>query len=152
MYELRNIAENIVRERLDHFSVQHPVHSFQRGEVQVSFHENEDMAGNASASEDPQPPPHEHAPIDFSSTPGGSQDIPAYHIQMTQKRFLEALPSQVDFDWSSSPIPTPAVATVAAASVTEPPQVTEVHAFEMVSQIAEEAVKEATQQILEPET
>lgn len=83
MYELRNIAENIVRERLDHFSVQHPVHSFQRGEVQVSFHENEDMAGNASASEDPQPPPHEHAPIDFSSTPGGSQDIPAYHIQMT---------------------------------------------------------------------
>ena len=153
MYELRNIAENIVRERLEHFSVHPPVHSgphtFQTGEVQESCRESSAIPGNAEASEVPQPPPDStHAAIDFSSTPGGSQAIPAFHIPMTQERTLEGLPSQMDFDWSASPIPTPAMAAATAV----PPKVTEVNAFVMVSQIAEEAVKNATQQILEPET
>lgn len=145
MYELRNIAENIVRERLEHFSSLPPVHSgphkFQVGEVNESCRESSAIPGNAEASEVPQPPPHStQAAFDFSEAPGGSQAIPAFHIPMTQERILEGLPSQMDFDWSASPIPTPAVP---AASVV-PPQVTEVNAFVMVSQIADEAVKKAT--------
>lgn len=69
---------------------------------------------------------------------------------MTQDKTLEDLPSQLDFDWqdSVSPNPTP---VVAAPSVVAP-NVTEINAFVMVSQIAAKAVKDATQQLPEEET
>lgn len=69
MYELRNIADNIVRERLEHSEVHPPVHNgpetFDSGKVQESFRESSDNLGNADASEVEQPPPHvTHASMD----------------------------------------------------------------------------------------
>jgi hypothetical protein len=76
--------------------------------------------------------------------------MPAFVIPMTQEKTLEGLPSQLDFEWteSVSTNPTPAVvdAAVAAPSVGNA-EVMEVDAFVLVSQIAEEAVKDATQDL-----
>ena len=69
---------------------------------------------------------------------------------MTQDRSLDDLPSQMDFDWqvSQSLNPTPRVGP--AGDV--PSNVKEVNEFVLVSQIAEEVVKDATEHTLDEET
>ena len=155
MYELRNIAENIVRERLEHSEVHPPMQCEpeieERGEVQESFRESSANLGNAEASEVDQPPPQTTpVTIDSPSTPAGSQTIPAFVIPMTQEKTLQDLPSQMDFDWQDSVSPNPTLA-MAAASVGNP-EVMEVDTFVLVSQIAEEAVKNATQHLHEQQS
>jgi hypothetical protein len=122
---------------LEHSEV-HPPIQFEpqfdeRTDVQDSCREGSTNEDNAKASK-----------VDQSTL----EAMPAFIIPMTQEKTLEGLPSQLDFEWteSVSPNPTPAVvdAVVAAPSVGNP-EVMEVDAFVMVSQIAEEAVKDATQ-------
>ena len=116
--ELRNIADNIVREQWEHSEVHPPGQSvadpLEHVEVQESF---PDSSANLA-------------------TPVG----PAFHIPMTQDKTLEELPSQIDFEWqdSVSTILTPAPAT--AATTAEAPKDIEDNSFAEVSQIAEEAV------------
>ena len=76
---------------------------------------------------------------------------------MTQEKSLEDLPSQLDLDWqdSVSLTPTPSLATtrnlgqeleaVASSQVDDPPVVVAIDTFAEVSQIAQEAVMDATQ-------
>ena len=96
MYELRNMANNIVRERCEHWEVQPPGQSGHECEDRVDVH---------------QPIPESVGNV---AMPGG----PAFHIPMTQDKTLEELPSQLDFDWqdSVSPEGTPAVRTSMAES------------------------------------
>ena len=147
--ELRNVVENIAQERLEHFEVHPPTRygpvTHELGEVQESFHETSGFVGNAEASEVDQPPPQTPcAAIGSPSPTAASQGIPTFVIPMTQGQTLEGLPSQLEFDWqdSVSPNPTPAVAAPSVGS----PKAMEVDEFVGVSQIAEEAVKNATQQ------
>ena len=149
--ELRNIAENIVREHLEHSDVHPPAkvepEIEERADVQESCRESSANVGNADASEDEQPPPQTtRGTMDSPCTP---EAMPAFVIPMTQDKTLEELPSQLDFEWqdSVSPNPTPAVVgdAVAAASVGKT-NVMEDNTFVLVSQIAEEAVKNATQE------
>ena len=142
--ELRNIAENIVRERLEHSEVHPPAQGEpdieERADVQESCRESSANLGNADASEDEHPPPQTTGvTMDSPCTP---EAMPAFVIPMTQEKTLEELPSQLD---SVSPNPTLAVvgAAVAVASVANT-NVMEVNAFVLVSQIAGEAVKNAT--------
>ena len=125
LYELRNVAENVVRERCEH-SEAHP-----RG---LSGH------GPVECGEESVP---ESSPN--MSTPLG----PAFHIPMTQDKSLEDLPSQIDFEWhdSVSPNIAPALATGTGTARTE----TQDNTFGEVSQIAEEAILQATQRRAEEE-
>lgn len=155
MYELRNVAENIARERLEN-SERHPVgHSGHEtgepSEVQASFREHADNLGNAEASEVEHTPPHTaHVTTDSPSTDGGTQVGPAFHIPMTQDKTLEDLPSQLYFDWQDS---VSLNLTPPGPKASDVPQaVTEVNAFAEVSEIAEEAVKHATHQRAEVDT
>lgn len=122
LYELRNHAETVLRERCEHSEVHPPGlaghESVERGEEQGSFPEG---SGNLG-------------------TPLG----PSFHIPMTQDKSLEDLPSQIDFEWqdSVSPLPTPAPRTTAAAV----PSGVEDNEFITISQIAQEAAVHATQQ------
>lgn len=153
MYELRLIAENIVRERLENLEpvVHIGAEPVEGDRAQESFRESSANLANADASEVEQPPPvSPHATIDSTSTPGDSQAIPAFHIPMTQAKSLEELPSQLDFEWQDSECPNP-TPVVAAASV-EPPNAMEMNAFDLVSQIASEAAKNATEQLPQEET
>jgi len=121
LYELRNVAENIVREQCEHSEVHSPRLSghglVECGEVQESFSESSSNLG----------------------TPFG----PTFHIPMTQDKTLEELPNQIDFEWqdSLSPKLIPALAT----SIATAPIDTEDNAFVEVSQIAQEAVVHAIQ-------
>lgn len=155
MYELRNIAENIVRERLEHLDLHPPVHTrpetFQCGEMQEVEHANSGNVGSAEAPLDEQTRSHSLGPaMDSPSAPVGSQAMPAFPKAMTQDRSLDDLPSQMDFDWqvSQSLNPTPGVGP--AGDV--PSNVKEVNEFVLVSQIAEEVVKDATEHTLDEET
>lgn len=110
--ELRNIADNLVRERLEQTEVQPPVQygpqTQDPGEVQESFRESCANLGNADRSEVDQPPPQSTpATMDSPSTPVGLQAIPSFVIPMTQEKTLEDLPSQMDFDWQDSVSPNP---------------------------------------------
>ena len=155
MYELRGVVENIVHERLENSQRQPPVQHRpvidERDELQESFRESSANLVNAEASEVDQPPPQTPCATQGSpSPPAPSQAIPVFVIPMTQEKTLESLPSQLDFDWqdSLSTNPTPAAAAECARS----PKAMEVDEFVMVSQIAEEAVKSATEQLPQPET
>lgn len=112
LYELRNVADNVVQERSEHSEVHPPGLSghgpVECGEVQESV---------------PESPP-------TLSTPLG----PAFNIPMTQEKTLEELPSQIDFDWhdSVSPNVAHALATGTAAARTD----TEENAFVEISHIA----------------
>ena len=149
MYELRNIAENIVRERLEQQEVRSRniwPETFGGGNVQES-----ENLGVADASPIGSPPPHSpNATMASTSTPGDSQAIPAFHIPMTQGKTLEELPSQIDFEWTEpvGPSPTP---VVDAASVV-PPIDPELNSFVLVSQIAAEAVKNASDDLPQQQT
>lgn len=152
--ELRNIAENLGRERLEQSEVHPPVQQWpqteDQGEVQESFRGSSAVLGNAEASEVDQPPP-QTTPVtmDSPTTPVGLQAIPAFVILMTQEKTLEDLPSQMDFDWqdSVSPNPPPAVAGISEGSAKS----MEVKAFVLVSGIAEEAAINATKHLPEQE-
>ena len=124
--ELRNIADNMVRERGEHTELHPAVHTGQgtgQETGQESFPENSGSLG----------------------TPVG----PAFHIPMTQDKSLEELPSQIDIEWQESVSPnlTPALATSSAVA----PKDTEDNAFVEVSQIAEEAVVNAAQHLADQE-
>ena len=152
MEELRNIADNIVRERLEHSEVHPPAHATPAANVlscDVAHPCPQSPAsigtfGKASASEDVQ------RPVEYVG--------PAFHIPMTQEKSLEELPSQLDFEWqdSVSPNSTPAHVTtrnlggemdiVGTPRPTTVPHDMDVDTFVEVSQIAQEAVVDATHQ------
>ena len=122
LYELRAVAENIVRERGEHSEV-HPPGLSGGGPMELG---------------------EEQEPLPGSSDNLGMPIGPAFHIPMTQDKTLEELPSQIEFEWQDSVAPnlTPAQATTIAAAPTS----TEDNAFVEVSEIAQEAVVHATQQ------
>ena len=111
MDELRNIADNIVRERLEHSEV-HPstdsglptnASSCEVAQSHPQIPTNIGTSVKAFVSEVVQPSVEPHA-----------NDVgPVFHIPMTKVSSLEELPSQLDFEWqdSVSPNPTPALGT-----------------------------------------
>ena len=83
--ELRNVADIIVRDRLEHNEVHEVRHDAHDVEVEE---------------------PVDHADVQ-ESFPEGSGNLgtpvgPAFHIPMTQEKSLEDLPSQIDFEWQDS--------------------------------------------------
>ena len=129
MYELRNIADNIVRERCKHSEVQPPTHTACVASYKV-----------ADVSEGVEEPVESQVPDGSPSTHGDGHVGPAFHIPMTQEKTLLELPSQLDFDWQESATQGPSIAPAAAQNPVE-----EVDTFVLVSQIAQEAVMDATQ-------
>lgn len=125
--ELRNIADNIVRDQWEHSELHQP------GPPVADRVEHVEVQDPADHVEVQPSLPESTANL---ATPVG----PAFNIPMTQDKTLEGLPSQIDFQWqySLSPILTPAPAT--AATTADAPKDTEESAFAEVSQIAEEAV------------
>lgn len=162
MVELRNIADNIVRERLQHSEV-HPVtHSGPAAEdssceIAQSHPETPTHIGTsakAAGSSHVLPLVESHCFVlekELQRVPGDVDVGPAFHIPMTQTKSLEDLPSQLGFDWqdSVSQNPTPGVGAARNLDVeldgvggirivAEP-----MHTFVEVLQIAEEAVRDA---------
>lgn len=163
MDEIRSVADNMVRGTLEQAEM-HPIaHSTPTADV-TSCDEaqltppspastgthgkaggREDDAGNS---------PSAQAPSAHGVDPVG----PAFHIPMTQSKSLEELPSQLDFEWQDavSPNSTPAQVTarnlggeldvVGTSRLGTVSQGADVGAFLEVSQIAHEAVHDATQQ------
>ena len=125
MYELHNISENIVNERGKHSEVQPRTHA-----------DGADCYKEADGWQDEGPPVgSQPAP----ASPSNVHVAPVFHIPMTQEKTLQELPSQLDFEWTESATPDPSTAPAAAQNL----QV-DVLAFEEVSQIAHEAVIDAT--------
>lgn len=168
LYELRAVAENISRERCEQVEVHPPeaahleVHTHVT-EMEVTNASNSDNVCNSSipqAAEVAQPPVEPE--FGFGVHVG-----PAWHILITQERSLQDLPSQMDLDWQDSVTPTPTRSPAATRSlgeeleavgssqvtehavgssqVVEPAVVESVDGFAEVSQIAQEAVTEATE-------
>ena len=101
MLELRGIADNIVRERLEHSEVHPLTHSGPAA----------DDSSCEVAQSHPESPTHigtsveTHSVVDGKESqrmPGDVDVEPAFHIPMTQAKSLEDLPSQLDFDWQDS--------------------------------------------------
>lgn len=147
MYELRNIADNIVRERCKHSEVQPPTHIACVASYKV-----------ADVSEGVEEPVESQVPDGSPSTHGDGHVGPAFHIPMTQEKTLLELPSQLDFDWQEQASQGPSIAPATARNLGEqldeastrlnaamPIHVQE-DTFVQVSQIAHEAVMDATQQ------
>lgn len=169
MDELRAVADNIVRERLEHAEV-HPIaHAAPTADVtscdviQQSPKSPASIGtlGKAYGSEDVQRPLEAPSQADarHSPLPHGVEPVgPAFHIPMTQSKSLEELPSQLDFEWQDavSPNSTPAHITTRnlggeldVAGTSRPAAESDgadVGAFVEVSQIAQEAVQDAIQQ------
>ena len=103
MYELHNIAENIVRERCKHSEVHPPTHTGGVESYKV-----------ADATEDVQPPVDPHPANDSPSIPADLHVGPMFHIPMTQEKTLQDLPSQLDCDWQDSATPDPSTAPATA--------------------------------------
>jgi hypothetical protein len=150
MYELRQIADNIVREQCKHSELHSDLHFPKHTEAGAGY--------KAAEGSEFVESPVDAASKDSPSPAGESHVGPAFHIPMTQEKSLEDLPSQMDFDWqeSATPCPSPVPTTARSlveeldvvgtpAIVAEPPHV-EVHSFVEVSQIAQEAVMDAAQQ------
>lgn len=120
--ELRNHAETVSRERMEQSELHPPG---------LSGHEPVECSEEQES---------------FPEGPGnlGTPLGPAFHIPMTQDRTLEELPSQIDIEWqdSVSPLPASALGTTAAAAPAYPQD----SEFVEVSQIAQEAVVQASQQ------
>lgn len=130
MYEPHQIADNIVMERCKHSEVQ----GRSVGGVAES---SKDAAG----LQDEQPPNRPPLEGDSPSILKELHVEPVIHIPMTQEKSLQELPSQLDFDWTESATPaTPAT----ARNLSEEHHV--VDTFVQVSQIAHEAIADATQQ------
>jgi hypothetical protein len=166
LYDLRALAENISRERCTQWDP-HPPRAVHREldvvEVEVEATTASTPAVEVTGSDTPKvaqvtPPAveteSESRVTNSPSTDAGFNVGPAWHIPMTQA--LAELPSQLDVDWPDSvtPTPTPAHATtrnlveeldaVGASQVVGTPVVIPLSAFGEVSQIAQEAVTDAT--------
>ena len=147
MYKLQEIANNIVRECCKHAEVHLPTHT---GGV--------DSCKVLDASDDVEPPVEPHGADDSPSQHGDMHVGPAFHIPMTQEKTLLDLPNQLDFDWQESKSHGPSIAPATAQNLGEELDVAntplnaallvhvEVDTFVQVSQIAHEAVMDATQQ------
>ena len=147
MYELRNIADNIVRERCKHSAVHFPAHTegVQMHKVAEDSHDHEPPLGARPANDSPSTHETEHAG-------------PAFHIPMTQEKSLQDLPSQLDFDWQDSATPGPSTAAATARNSGEEldvlgtptlaasPMHVDVDTFVQVSQMGHEAVMDAIHQ------
>jgi hypothetical protein len=164
--DLRNLADNIVKDRLEHSDI-HPIAWGQPStpasscEVAQSHPQtptHRATSTKVTGSEDVIPSAEaQTGVVEESQSLQGDVDVgPAFHIPMTQAKSLEDLPSQLDFDWqdSVSANPTPAAARsldgelehvgtprIVAAAVDEG-----IPTFIEVSQIAQEAVMDATPQ------
>ena len=146
MYELHGIAENIVFERCKHSEVRPNTHT--------CGHES---YKEADREKDVQPPRGPHTAVDSASEPGDVHVEPVFEIRMTQDRTLQELPSQLDFEWTESATPAPSSAHATARNLSEElhvhstPQIAalslqvDIDSFVQVSQIAHEAVMDATQ-------
>lgn len=164
MDELRAVADNIVRDRLEHAEV-HPIaHATPTTDVtscDVAQRSPKSPAsigtlGKAGASEDVQRPLEAPSQDDarHSPFPHGVEPVgPAFHIPMTQSKSLEDLPSQLDFEWQDAVSPNSTPAHVTARNLGGELEVVgtsrpaaDVNAFVEVSHIAQEAVHDATQQ------
>jgi hypothetical protein len=164
MLELRGIAENIVRERLEHAEVHPLTHGGpaiddSSCEVAQSHHESPTPIGSsakAAVAEHVLPSVEPHSPVDGKESrrmPAEVDVEPVFHIPMMQARSLEDLPNQLDFDWqdSVSQIATPApnaarnldgeLDGVGTPRSAVEPILTPMDTFVEVSQIAEEAVR-----------
>lgn len=147
LYELRNIAENIVNERCKHSAVHVPtqpecVKPSKVSDVEEDVHRP--LAANPATVSPPEPNDHNVGP--------------AFHIPMTQEKSLEDLPSQLDFDWQESVTPGPSVTPATARNLGEEldvastppfgaqPTPVDVTEFVEVSEIAKEAVMDAIHQ------
>ena len=165
LYELRAVAENIIRERLGHSEVHHA----EVPHYEVQIHECGEEVTNGSNAEDVVPiaevveivepkvgPDSTHMAKDVLATVESVQVGPAWEIPMTQEKSLADLPSQLDLDWQDQPslTPTPSlVATrnlgqeleAAASEVEDPPVVVAATTFADVNQLAQDVVMEATE-------
>jgi hypothetical protein len=143
MYELRNIAENIVRERCEYSEVQPAVEIEHECEESVPECAESVPQCAESVPQDAKTVGVQHAVpenVGNAAEPLG----PAFHIPMTQGKTLEDLPSQMDFDWQDT--------DAAPIGMAVPPKDPEESLFLEVQQIADEAVVHATQQQAERET
>ena len=151
MYELRNIADNICRERCKHSELHPDPHFTTHTEAGPSYKVAED--------EECVDPQVDAAPAtDVPSQAPDSHVGPAFHIPMTQEKSLQDLPSQLDFDWQDSATPCPMSATTAARNLAEEldvvrtpavaasPTHVQVDTFVEVSQIAQETVMDSAVQ------
>ena len=145
MYELREIGDNIARERC------------KQAEVNLGLDTGvADGCKVADAADVVEPGV---APTVTDDSPSQREDVdvgPAFHIPMTQEKTLGDLPSQLDFDWQESESQGPRIATSSARNIGEDldgasttfnpalPGDMQVESFVQVSQIAHEAVMDAT--------
>ena len=165
LYELRAVAENISSSRSDQWEV-HPPKAVQLeadvrgGEDEVSNannSDNVDIVGRPTAAEVAQPLLEPECGQNAQKSPSADPVVnvgPAWQIPMTQEGSLQDLPSQLDLDWQDSITPTPSLAAtrnlgeeldaVVSSQVIETAVVMPVDAFVEVSQIAKEAVTDAT--------
>lgn len=167
--ELRSIADNIVRERLEQSEVLPTSHSIPATDVTSCDVPQPcppspcsiSTVGKAVTPDDVQRPVEPPAAEDARHYPrshGVDDVVPAFDIPMTQGKSLEDLPSQLDFEWQDSVYPNSTPAHVTARSLggeldvvgTSRPTTEHnnvgVDTFLRVSQIAREAVVDATQQ------
>lgn len=166
--DLHGVAENIVRERLEHSEVHPLAHSRPpTGASSCEMAQSHPQAttargtsAKAAGSEEVIPSVEAHSVVvEESQRMRGDVYVgPAFHIPMTQAKSLEELPSQVDFDWqdSVSPNPTPALGAArnldgeldGVGTPRSVPAAIDVamDTFVEVSQIAQEAVKDAMPQ------
>ena len=147
MYELREIADNIVRERCKHAEVNLGLCTGTASSSKV-----------AEATDVVKPLVEPHSADDSPSDHGDAHVGPAFHIPMTQEKTLLDLPSQCDFDWQESASQGPSIAPATARNLDEDLHVAstplnatlsgnvQVDTFVTVSQIAREAVMDATKQ------
>jgi hypothetical protein len=169
MLELRGIAENIVRERLEHAEVHPLTHSGpalddSSCEVAQSHPELPTHIGSsakAAVTEHVVPSVEPHFAVEGKESRRMPSEVdvePVFHIPMTQARSLEDLPSQLDFDWQDSvsqmgtPAPNAArnldgeLDVVCTPRSAVEPISTPMDTFVEVSQIVEEAVRDVMPQ------
>ena len=155
MEELRNVADNIVRERSEHAEVVPVGHSRPRTDNSFSDMAQTDIGQSvtAAASEAQSDVAEESQRARVEVDVG-----PALQIPMTQAKSLEELPSQLVFDWQNSEEPNPTPALGAARNLDDqldgvgtprsvPATVDEgIDPFQEISQITHDAVMHAVPQ------
>ena len=167
LYDLRSVAENIGSMRCSQSEVHPP--ECQQPEVVAHVTEVEvtdaSNSNNVCALGTPQVADSVQPLVELDSRQNvpkppsidaGVNDGPAWVIPMTQERSLHDLPSQMDLDWQEplTATPTPshaatrnlgeALQAVGSSQVVEPDVALPVDAFAEVSQIAQEAVTDAS--------
>ena len=157
--DLRNLADNIVGNRLDHSEVlplaqTEPPTDAASCEMVESHPQT--PTGIGTSAKDGEPFLETHS-ADVT-TDGHVEVRPAFDIPMTQAKGLEDLPSQLDFDWQDSPSTNPPPVVGVARNLdgelvnvgTPRSDAVPIHVgtdtFTEVSQITQEAAKDATPQ------